>query len=98
MPLTIERLKNAVTDIKEGWNIPTITEGKLAVCTRMCAAKFDWNSSYGDDDGPQKTNFQFNEGQDYAGSDSEAEFRSGVFQQTMQGRVASHMRDKGKKV
>ena len=45
-------------NIRDSWNIPTITEGKLAVCTRLCAAKFD-------------TDFQFNEGQDYAGPDSE---------------------------
>jgi MoaA/NifB/PqqE/SkfB family radical SAM enzyme len=45
-------------NIRDSWDIPTITEGKLAVCTRLCAAKFD-------------TDFQFNEGQDYAGPDSE---------------------------
>ena len=29
MPINLERLQNAVTDIKEGWNIPTIRSDKV---------------------------------------------------------------------
>jgi len=57
-------------NIKNSWDIPTVAEGKLAVCTRMCAADFN---RFG-------AQFQFNEGNDSDKSEGGLDsFRPGEF-------------------